>query len=137
MWSLLVGCAVSAYISWMREQRALERFAEQLGSAGERQLRRLRVQHPLWSHHRPVSCGLLGLWLVGDVLLRGCGLHWLLTFGGSLQALSSSHPCPAHLQPSGSSPPICEYRTVFSQPGSPCPCALLCCRPPCRPCSWQ
>lgn len=54
-WSLLVGCAVSAYISWMREQRALERFAEQLGPAGEPQLRRLRSQHPLYSHHRPVS----------------------------------------------------------------------------------
>ncbi len=55
MWSLLVGCAVSAYISWMREQRAAERFAEQLGPAGAPQLRRLRGQHPLYSHNRPVS----------------------------------------------------------------------------------
>ncbi|PRW21023.1 hypothetical protein C2E21_8449 [Chlorella sorokiniana] len=68
MWSLLVGCAVSAYISWMREQRALERFAEQLGPAGESQLRRLRAQHPLFSHQRPALLVAVELYAMAAIL---------------------------------------------------------------------
>lgn len=109
MWSLLVGCAASAYISWMREQRALERFAEQLGPAGERQLRCLRAQHPLWSPHRPVSVsGLLGLRCCGAAACAGCR-H----LGGNAQA-GFFCLCPAHLQPHACPMPICKCHAHFS-----------------------
>ena len=48
LWWLLLCFAGSSYVCWMREQRAREAFARQLGGAGEVHLRRLRQGHPLF-----------------------------------------------------------------------------------------
>lgn len=86
MWWLLVACAASAYVSWIAEQRARERFARKLGAAGKPHLRRLLLRHPLYSHHRPVSAGSAG---------KQNGLAGL--YRAPRQTSEGEHNCPAPL----------------------------------------
>ena len=66
LWWLLASAAASAYFSWMREQRARERFARQLGPAGEPHLRRLLERHPMYrcgaAESVPGGCAGRGSW---------------------------------------------------------------------------
>lgn len=60
-WWLLLCCAASTYINWMMEQRARERFARQLGPAGQRQLRHLMQRHPMYRQGRLGECVMGGV----------------------------------------------------------------------------
>ncbi|PSC71838.1 sulfate adenylyltransferase isoform B [Micractinium conductrix] len=67
-WWLLLCSTAGLYVSWLREQRAREGFARQLGSAGEPQLRRLRRRHPMYSHNRPVLLMAIELYALAAII---------------------------------------------------------------------
>ena len=83
-WWLLLCSTAGLYVSWLREQRAREGFARQLGSAGEPQLRRLRRRHPMYRSGR---CG----WVGGG----GGGLQWGLPRGCISWAAQRRERCSA------------------------------------------
>lgn len=68
LWWLCCCSAAAAYASWMREQRARERYARRLGRAGAAELRRMLERHPMYSHRRPALLVAVELYAMAAIL---------------------------------------------------------------------